>query len=323
MKDILRRLVGKQYRASSYGFRIRFNLPTGRQVNEPAKEVKIEVAGIKEDVLLKAYGASTIKDAHILLLIGTGFNTEEYAFQVGERIRRALLLTSTSLQLGVDVGMKPIKYGDNSSVIQFAEEQDILLLEDIHGLCTYPECYSNISFGEVFPPNVVIGQPLDKLQKGIERYYKLDLKLNRKLTLALELYNSSYYEASLKARFLTLIIAVEALADQKRLSNGLIQLLDELIDLTKQKISGTAADSLADRIGNLKRESISKSCSNLIESYLGKEDTKFFKDCYEVRSCLMHNGIIKDPKDFGSKVPKLDKLISKLLLSMAESTPSP
>jgi len=120
--------------------------------------------------------------------------------------------------------------------------------------------------------------------------------------------------------FLSLVVAVECLSSQEEQPQHVLDHLKELMRLAKESLEGPERKDMVNGLGRLKRESISKSCRELVGRYLGPEAVNLFKDCYDARGKIVHDG--EPPKDFdlGSYTPQLDHLVSQLLIAVVTSS---
>ncbi|MBW1894253.1 MAG: hypothetical protein JRI91_11245 [Deltaproteobacteria bacterium] len=88
-----------------------------------------------------------------------------------------------------------------------------------------------------------------------------------------------------------------------------------------EDISDNEIDYFTQRLQNLKQESISAACRNLIQRYLGNAEALTYKRCYDVRSQLVHDGTIKDGINIVDYHHKLDSLSNKLLYAIINKKP--
>lgn len=147
-----------------------------------------------------------------------------------------------------------------------------------------------------------------------------------KLELALELYNSTWFEESMSARFLTLITVVECLKDKNKRSTQIQALVKDFSAQIREAKKGLSTppgaealvrelDSFGSSIGNLKYESIKQACKRLLEVRLGSDEASFFMDCYNERSQAVHDGQAIDT----SKLPRLASVVSSLLKTYTQA----
>jgi hypothetical protein len=115
--------------------------------------------------------------------------------------------------------------------------------------------------------------------------------------LAFELYRLSHFEAAERARFLTLVTAIESVSQAKVRSAEASAHVEKLIGLTRD--SGLPDAEIASLVGSLnwlRNESISKTGRDLVEAllgdahYAGKVAKTFIQYCYALRSEFVHSG---------------------------------
>ncbi|HFL3653738.1 TPA: hypothetical protein ACG3P3_001462 [Clostridioides difficile] len=120
---------------------------------------------------------------------------------------------------------------------------------------------------------------------------------NNKLDIVLSFLNSSSLINDIRIQFLLRIMAIEVLVSDKEYNEkNYIEIINNII----KNIS--CSDKLMERvkndIGQLKIKSIGKKCKELIEQrcgdkkYFGLDVSKFFNNCYKMRSELVHSGKI-------------------------------
>jgi len=300
-------------RMESYGFSLKFILPKGQRIIGCSKSLSLHIHSCKIPLVLKALDAGKIEQADSLTLVGSGFSSEREAKKHGLNLKQALLIVGTILRMGINPGKEELKGIVGQAIKLRAKEVGYNLLDDLHGLCVYDEKIP-VSFAS--PKSHIIAGPKSKLfiDKLIE-IYDCNYQLSEKQTLALELYNLSHFEFSPRARFLTLIIAVEVLSKRERLPNRELEHLEKLINLAEE------ADSyvqLVKSLKNLKRESISRACNILVENHLRNKSAKQFKRFYNIRSKMLHNGKVPKGVNLSIAIPPLDQLVSGLIVKDIE-----
>lgn len=302
---------------STYGFRLRFLLPKGSVISHDSDTLEVQLnSGMQPSILrLVSNNKAVLKESNDLSLCGNGFATEEEASSCGIRARNSLVFCATQLQMGVDCGRDKSTSGFGKVVKDYAKEQGILLLNNVHGLSVYPDGM-HVRFGGM-KASVTIGRTSAKFTEEFIRAYELSLNFTDKLSLAFELYGASHFEASLRAKLLSLISVVESICVQDKHSKAVLKHLDNLINMTKDSLDDPEKDNIISRLGFLKRESISSACKKLVADNLEEEEVRQFESLYNVRSRILHDGRAPEDVDLGIEVPKLDKIVSKLLIKIA------
>ncbi len=231
--------------------------------------------------------------------------------------------------MGVDVGEDRTHAMVTQYFIdQVREEQGIRLLNELHGLQVYEE-------DPEFPTQFVASSVEAKLLKGIEdfeQYFReavdMGLEFTERETLAFELYGLSHFESAERARFLTLVTAIESISENKARSAEAVKHVERLIELTEDSgLPEPEINSLLGSLNWLRQESISRTGRDFVERFLGVEQyegkvaKKFFQACYNVRSDLVHSGKPSDDTvDFRTLVAELDRLVADLLVASAGHT---
>jgi len=303
---------------TTYGFRIRFLLPEDSAIDHDAETLDIPLPSGGQTLILRSVSKTSIGDSRELTIRGTGFPSEHEAYACGRRTKNALMLCGACLRTGFDVGKDKATSGVGKVVRERAREMGIRLLDDVHGLSVFPED-KPVRFVSV-SASVVIGKPATRFVKDFGKAYEISPEFTDKQLLAFELYSAAQFESSLRARFLALVIAVECLSSQAEQPQHVLDHVKELMRLTKESLEGPERKALIEGLGRLKTESISKSCRKLIDQYLGPDAVKLFKRCYDARSKIVHDGKPPDSFDLGSYTPKLDELVSQLLIAVVTST---
>ncbi|EQF22291.1 hypothetical protein QEW_4460 [Clostridioides difficile CD160] len=201
----------------------------------------------------------------------------------------------------------------NKAIREKKISKDTRVLEDILGL----EIYEVISsMNEIY-----------FVAQGLEIKYNTDFKLKRrsfefendKLDIVLSFLNSSSLINDRRIRFLLRIMAIEVLVSDKEYNEkNYIEIINNII----KNIS--CSDKLMERvkndIGQLKIKSIGKKCKELIEqhcgdkTYFGLDVSKFFNNCYKMRSELVHSGKIDI-----MELEKYNEPLKQLVIDLIES----
>jgi hypothetical protein len=205
------------------------------------------------------------------------------------------------------------------------EEQGIRLINDLHGLQVYEE-------DSDLPTQFVAARADAKLLKSTETFRQdfptavdMDLEFTEKETLAFELYGISHFVEESRVQFVTLVSAIESISENKARSPEAVEHVKKLIELTRNSgLSDSEIQSMVGSLYRLRQESISKTGQDLIDRVLGAKEyggkvaKRFFKDCYDVRSDIVHNGKPSDANvNLRALVSELDRLVADLLLASA------
>lgn len=300
---------------ATYGFQLRFLLPTGRTINHDGEAVEIFLSGESKPVFLTSVFGKNVKDASYLAIKGKEFASEDKARVTGIRVKNALLVCSAAQRMGVDVGKDKLKSGAGKFLKDMAKDAGFNLLDDTHGLSVYPE-NPPVRFAAMNIGKIALARNSQTFVKELAEAYEANYELSAKEALALDIYNLSHFEeSSSRARFLTLVSAVECLCIRQPHSAEVIEQVKTLKDfISKSDLPKEEKESLLNGLGNLQKDSISKTARKLVKEYLGDDAMKRFQKFYEVRSRILHDGIVSEVENIGTLVIELDKLVAELLL---------
>lgn len=135
---------------------------------------------------------------------------------------------------------------------------------------------------------------LDSLQEGLSRLPNPDPKL----LLSLEIFCSAPLEGSERARFISLVSALEPLADPRDQSQAEIDFIHRCTRALREEdaIDSEAKTSLEARLLLLRKESISRALRRMTASALpgNEEAVRIVRTAYDLRSQLIHEGLPDD-----------------------------
>ena len=266
----------------TFKFEIIFRLPEGKGLHHEGEipDLILPPNGIR--VKLKLINKVNLEGFDSLILKAGDFPSENEASKYASKITNSIYLSGLLLK-------KAFK------IIEISiSEQGVLYLGG-----------SGISSSS---------KPLDSFMQNFKKAVDLSYKLNDKQSLALELYNMSHFETSQRAKFITLISAIECLSEQKERSNAIIAHLNDLGAITNNsELDKSEKDSLLKNYEYLKKESHTASCSKLIKEKLDKEAAEAFRKYYDIRGDIVHEGKPKEGIDLANELSGLDNLVSKLL----------
>lgn len=180
--------------------------------------------------------------------------------------------------------------------------------------------------------------------KRFDEVFSANSEVNEKLLVSMEIFTAARLEATLRSRFVSLVSALEPLAEAQ--VHG-IKEIDDLIDnwqadlrsLTRNLVNNTRDDtdesrafiskveiiknSLTGRLKQLKSESIRQAIKRFIkETFPDEQDTFTIVDrAYNLRSQILHEGIYD--ADIKQKSDEIEQIIRKIyarLLNLELST---
>lgn len=137
----------------------------------------------------------------------------------------------------------------------------------------------------------------DELASVAEGAFTAGVDASPAVLLSMEFYAASRLEATDRARFISLMTALEALAEQRDLGdqvgNILIALAEQLesVPLLQDPDNQRLRASLTSRIKQLRQESVRQAILRTVHDLTNdQEATQFVDDAYGVRSKLLHEG---------------------------------
>lgn len=301
---------------TTYEFRLRFRFPQQSRIAEDAESISLTMPDDGQKVMLQSRPASELINSRLLDAIAGDFPSIEVATSYGNRIRSAIIICCALLGMGVDID----EHEETLDVphIQIAPSgQGYVTPSSLNGLVVYPQGVKVHRVSVDFSSHG--GPTSEQFQKVFVKSFDLSMNLNDRLKLAFELYNSHYFETSIHARFLQLITTIECLSEPRKQPDLIVSHIQNIISSSEQHLGtleGLSNDDrkyFLQRLDQLKQESISSACRNLVHKHLGTDAVKIFNDCYKIRSKITHKGRTPPNSDLLDHYFKLDQLTRKLL----------
>jgi hypothetical protein len=281
---------------------------------------------------LSSLGGGPIKEANWLVLrsSGDGFPSKEEADFAGLNAKNGIRWCSARMRVGVDLG-DDRTHGGASDYLKrkILEERGIRMLNEPHGLMVYEDDAEHPTrfFSASGEPQV--GRSVAAFEEQLLEALDRNLRLSDKETLAFELYGLSHFEAAPRARFLTLVSAIETVMEDRPRSPEAVEHVERLMRCTQDsQLPRSEIDSILGSLSWLRRESISRAGKMFVDEMLGRQEyggkiaREFFQYCYNLRSELMHSGKPSDDADLGQLVVRLDQLVADLLVARIYYTQS-
>ncbi|MCA9073036.1 MAG: hypothetical protein KDA84_29140, partial [Planctomycetaceae bacterium] len=243
------------------------------------------------------------------------------AEDAGTRARHALIQYAIHSHVGIDLGKDQATGGlSKYAKDKVAQDTGIQIINDVHGLLVYAGG-SNTKFIRGNPVTIILGRQETDFISRVQHAYTQKFQLSNKERVAFELFSGSQFELSTRSRFITLVMAIEALLQPADREERAQEHVTRLIDLTTN--SALQENERTSIIGSLKwlyQESIGKTGKRLADKLLGNEKyadktpASFFTKCYTIRSQLVHNGTLSDQKThIDSWVGELERFVADLL----------
>ena len=303
---------------TTFKFQLRFKLAPTAFIAENTESILLTLPNAPQ-VLFQSRPARSLNETELIDAISEGFLSLDAAIDYGRRVRDTITITCALLGKGIEV-TKYEEFFDQKNIKESTSGQAYIQPNSIDGLIVYPQA-AKIEY-RGWELSAKAGTHAEHFRQVFSRSFDLTENLNGRLSLAFELYNSHHFEVSLKARFLQLISVIECLADRQQKKDVIVAHVRELVEISKEQLIPTEDISQEDindfisRLSDLKRESITNACRNLVRKHLGDNESATFKECYDIRSKLAHTGVIPKGTDLFAHYSKLDYIVRLLLHSL-------
>ncbi len=303
----------------SYSFRFSFPkslVSSGLFIED--QEEKKRILLIEEPYLVTLFSCK--KDVSLLtsdwlVVQGREYNSAAVAESDGHRIKNALMVTFAKHGIGADFSVE-------WCFISKKEQQrleDLKVIHQIDGNVLVFEDDPEITFISV-KGSAKAATPSGEFVKTFLVSLALSPSLSEREQLAYRVFNIALFQPDPLATFLFLVMVIEALSDYAPRSEVAIAHVDMLIESTKNNNSLTKedSDSMIGALRWLKQESIRQAGKRLVAERLGNRmyadmsAAKYFSECYDLRSSLVHRGSY-DREKFNKLSSHLPHFVSDLL----------
>jgi hypothetical protein len=264
-------------------------------------------------MLVVEQGTGTRPDR--VLLSGGGYASSEAATAAARRTKSALRAAAVAIdvpiQLAEQPGRRPIGWSQEILTAwrrSGAGEERGDPQFDLYEETDLPPTRTRIE-GEGY------------VQRQIDRFTdELEARLatvcegpSPRLVIAAELYLSTTFESSSRARFLSLVTVLEVLAVRTERTNKELELIDRwLADIKREDIDRSSRSSLLSSVRALRENSIGASIRDLATR--DGSARPFLTLCYTIRSKMTHDGVEPSGTDLSQIVPKLSGIVQRFLL---------
>jgi hypothetical protein len=262
-------------------------------------------------------GKTKVGGSQNVEIVGNGYKSSDEAENSWEKIREILIVAFSRCRIPAGFLSLP-----TTRVLS------IYYKDELGEKVGFQACENELSIYESAPiaisiPVKMMFFPCLHVDKFIDTF-KLSRSLTRNLTgkefLSYELFNTALFQRNKNIQFLTLIMAIEALIECKPRSDEARTHVKMMMKLTKDcsAVSDEDRKSMGGSLDWLKNESIGQAGRRIVEERLGKRmyakmrAAKYLKECYEIRSGLVHKGKV-DPDKFNKLYPPLLDFVSDLL----------
>ena len=319
----------------TYAIWLPFELPEGKDFQNLDPPCEVEISGYK--CILKKW-------MHFHILVVKGLPSQEAAQALVPRLGTGLLWAAIECGLGLkfNLDVKPVHYyADPDEAAKRLSKQGVPVSGPVHGIF---EGYHTV----IYPDNkniktLMTGRPgltessnpqnfSSAANEGIALFAADAIVSNPKLKMALDLYCLAHFQESAHARFLTLWTALEVLAPPITIPVSTVALIDRWIAETREAAEANpsndaevlALQSLAERLGNLRTESITQSLKAFVRDALAQDNRDDASDLaakvarlYSKRSRLIHQGDL----DLQDSVTRLDNIVRQTLQAVMRRLP--
>lgn len=306
----------------SYSFRIQFVLSKQRGIETEDTRYQIIPSRFVLPCILKSTKDDVkIKDASTLVLESSKYKTIEEAKKAGEAVKDALALALASLKIGADLGFKPSGgVITNEGIKHFEAQTQRRVLQGGLGLKAY-ETEPTPIFIE-HSVELKVSSPISKFAEVLNYAIEHPRIISEQEKVALQLFNTSFFEDAIEARFLSLVMAIEVLLEFQPRSEIVQTHVNDLIKFTEnnESIEKSQKDSLLSSLKWLLNESINQAGRRMANDklngklYNNMAPSKFFSHCYDLRCKVVHGSVpFPSPTEIGSTISQLEIFVSDLL----------
>jgi hypothetical protein len=315
-----------------YTLRLPFRLPPGREI--AVSEEVIELGDLKFSLKLQ-------NQLYVLKI--DGFPSENEAKNYINNAWAGLMWVLLKRGISPDAELKAqeVKYAEDpyQAAKNLSNNLGLQIEGPVDGLIdgARPAVYpteKKIRAITVGKPTVVVTTPVETvlriLGEGASFQRSDELVEDKKLQVALELYGAHFTEFTSNARFLTLVMALEALASGVRRTQLVLDLLDKWEIELKELLENVEPNSDdASSLEALRREllfrrddSIRRRIQSLVLKTLldhGDEDAekvaKKAVKMYDLRSKLLHEGWV-EPQKLSKATSDTEHIVKRILLAL-------
>ncbi len=191
------------------------------------------------------------------------------------------------------------------------------IYRDRLGISIFEEC-GHTRFAGMASPTISVSS---KLSPFISEWNcAAETSISLRNLIAYELYASSRFKSSSRARFLLLVMAVEALGCQIERPEEELLVIDRLLEQVQlSELPESRRKAMMDGIRGLKKVSIGETCRRLIGQAIDSaavtdpNAASHFRDCYRIRGKIVHSGKTPPPIQLSNESNRLEKTVRELI----------
>ncbi len=204
-------------------FRLRFELAPTSKLSIDSTELVLERRrGQRKVVLRSGDHPKPIGATSTVLLLGFAYRSEDAARHAAVQWVDTLQRAFSRLRVGADFGERAPSGWFTDAGLRWVEGhvrgttgRRRLALNDVHGAMVY-RCRPAPIFVKMGSPTVQLGQPAHRVEQAVAAARSVRTPLDEREQLAFDLFSGSSFQQSPDARFVMLMMAVEALIQPAR-----------------------------------------------------------------------------------------------------------
>lgn len=307
----------------SYSFRVRCRFPPTDKLNVEGNRYVLGLNDADIEIELRSIEPNTeLKRACDAAFVASGFDSDESARAFGLEWIAHLKRASARCRFALDFGDRsPTALIFDSGLKWLEQKWGQRVVHDPKGLSVYVT-NPPPRFARVSNPSISRGIPIERFESALVQVLARPRELSRAECLAYQLYADSFFAGSADARFLSLMIAVEALITLEPRPDESREHVEVLILLTTEndQLSKNEKQSMIGALRWLQNESINQAGRRLVTGLLGsrtyghRKASRFFTDCYSLRSRLVHGSDeFPSRETIGSAAGQLELMVADLL----------
>jgi hypothetical protein len=281
-----------------YCFRIRFVHNWKGQFVWNDIQHTFSIPGIGE-ATLEVEDGENIGHGEWLTIRVCGFQTEDAARNAVQHMRHSLLALGVELNIGFNLfGTKTVGINRNSRETQEETLRVRGFFPVLHrnGHVIFKN-HPNVRFQWFEGQVMARSYTAERFVASLGRLCESLGSLGEKEALAIELFNASKFEQGGRSRFLTGMLCLEALVEDRARDEKTVQFVDNLVeDTSEAAILDSDKQSIMSSLNRLKYRSIRQGLQEFVASGLPDfrihemPAGRFVLKCYDIRSRLVHTG---------------------------------
>lgn len=288
-------------------------------------EISHEVAGVSlpTDIVAMDQPVWTLKQieprtelrGQRLDLRSQSVSDEAEAKLLGQRAIASLMVIALRKGFGITLSERlPTGTVFNAGRRLLAGDKWDALLDDLLGLTVY-EDVGRVGFIGVGPIRLQAGITALAFTEAWSNVYGSATPPSEAVLTSFDLWASSRSESSSRARFLLLVMAIEALVTPAARPDSEQLVVKALLEsVENSSLEDEAKNRLLNAVRGLMMESIGRSCRTAIEQAFGADEAKGFGSAYKFRNIIAHGGTPPSARALVEQANGLEPMVTSLLL---------